>query len=185
MPTLDPSHISTQQLVPSDRVWSEIYISFKYRSLTREIHFKWRAVLITLEFFHDIMRRTHIMTLWKAVGVYGLIAKQYGPVSGPHYRLVCYFFRAAYRYRKHTQVLPGITDFAHLDLWWRCQIETFSALLAFCEGDPSVTGGFPSLGPVTRSFDVVFDLRLNKRLSKHQDACDLRRIPAHYDVTVM
>ena len=33
-------------------------------------------------------------------------------------------------------------------------------------GNPPVTGGFPSQRPVTRSFDVYFDLRLNKRLSK-------------------
>ena len=33
-------------------------------------------------------------------------------------------------------------------------------------GNPPVTGGFPSQRPVTRSFDVFFDLRLNKRLSK-------------------
>ena len=51
--------------------------------------------------------------------------------------------------------------------WWRHQMETFSALLALCEGNPPVTGGFPSQRPVTRSFDVFFDLRLNKRLSKH------------------
>ena len=31
-------------------------------------------------------------------------------------------------------------------------VETFSALLAFCEGNPPVTGGFPSQRPVTRSF---------------------------------
>ena len=30
----------------------------------------------------------------------------------------------------------------------------------------SVTGEFPAQRPVTRSFDVFFDLRLNKRLSK-------------------
>ena len=30
-----------------------------------------------------------------------------------------------------------------------------------------VTGEFPTQRPVTRSFDVFFDLRLNKRLSKH------------------
>ena len=32
--------------------------------------------------------------------------------------------------------------------------------------NPPVTGGFPSQRPVMRSFDVFFDLRLNKRLSK-------------------
>ena len=48
----------------------------------------------------------------------------------------------------------------------RHQMETFSALLSLCEGNPPVTGGFPPQRPVTRSFDVFFDLRLNKRLSK-------------------
>ena len=33
-------------------------------------------------------------------------------------------------------------------------------------GNSSVTGELPSQRPVTRSFDVFFDLRLNKRLSK-------------------
>ena len=50
--------------------------------------------------------------------------------------------------------------------WWRHQMETFSALLAFCAGNSPVTGEFPSQRAVTRSFDVFFDLRLNKRLSK-------------------
>ena len=50
--------------------------------------------------------------------------------------------------------------------WWRHQMETFSALLALCEGKPPVTGGFLSQRPVTHSFDVFFDLRLNKWLSK-------------------
>ena len=50
--------------------------------------------------------------------------------------------------------------------WWRHQRETFSALLALCEGNSPVNGEFPSQRPVMRSFDVFFDLRLNKRLSK-------------------
>ena len=50
--------------------------------------------------------------------------------------------------------------------WWRHQMETFSTLLALCAGNSPVTGEFPSQRPVTRSFDVFFDLRLNKRLSK-------------------
>ena len=41
-----------------------------------------------------------------------------------------------------------------------------SALLAICAGNSPVTGEFPAQRPVTRSFDVFFDLRLNKRLSK-------------------
>ena len=45
-------------------------------------------------------------------------------------------------------------------------MEIISALLALCEGNPPVPGGFPSQRIVTRSFDVFFNLRLNKRLSK-------------------
>ena len=50
--------------------------------------------------------------------------------------------------------------------WWRHQMETFSALLAICAGNSPVPGEFPTQRLVTRSFDVLFDLRLNKRLSK-------------------
>ena len=50
--------------------------------------------------------------------------------------------------------------------WWRHQMETFSALLALRAGNSPVTGEFPSETPVSRSFDVFFDLRLNKQLSK-------------------
>ena len=45
-------------------------------------------------------------------------------------------------------------------------METFSTLLAFCEGDSQVTGEFPSQRPEMQIFDVFFDLHLNKRLSK-------------------
>ena len=50
--------------------------------------------------------------------------------------------------------------------WWRHQMETFFALLALCAGNSLDTGEFPSQRPVARSFDVFFDQRLNKRLSK-------------------
>ena len=49
---------------------------------------------------------------------------------------------------------------------WRHQMETFSALLALCARNSPVTGEFPAQRPVTRSFDVFFGLRLNKRLSQ-------------------
>ena len=47
------------------------------------------------------------------------------------------------------------------------EMETFSALLALCAGNSPVIGEFPAHRPVTRSFNVFFDLRLNKCLSKH------------------
>ena len=64
-------------------------------------------------------------------------------------------------------------------------METFSALLAICAGNSLVTGEFPKQGLVTRSFEVFFDLRLNKRLSKQlwQVIWDANR--THCYVTVM
>ena len=50
--------------------------------------------------------------------------------------------------------------------WRPHQMETFSGLLALCVGNSPVTGEFPSQRPEMRSFDVFFDLCLNKRLSK-------------------
>ena len=49
---------------------------------------------------------------------------------------------------------------------WRHQMETYSALLAICAGNSPVPGKLPTQRPVTQSFDVFFDLLLNKQLSK-------------------
>ena len=43
---------------------------------------------------------------------------------------------------------------------------SLSALLVLYEGNPPITSVFPSQGPVTQRFGVLFDLRLNKQLSK-------------------
>ena len=61
----------------------------------------------------------------------------------------------------------------------------FSTLLALCEGNSPVTGEIPSQRTVTRSFDIFFDLRLNKRLRKTTETPVIWRHCAHYDVTVM
>ena len=58
------------------------------------------------------------------------------------------------------------TWYVSCDTWWRHQMETFSALLAICGGNSPVPGDFPAQRPVARNFDVFFDLRLNKRLSR-------------------
>ena len=83
------------------------------------------------------------------------------------------YFTTAYMYlpaapggpeRPVAPVLP--VRWAEMRTLWRHQMETHSALLALGVGNSPVTGEFPSPGPVTQSFDVFFDLRLNKRLSK-------------------
>ena len=63
-------------------------------------------------------------------------------------------------------------------------METFFALLAICAGNSPVTGEFPSRRPVTRSFDVFFDLSLNNGWANNREAGDLRRHRTHYYVAV-
>ena len=60
----------------------------------------------------------------------------------------------------------GIYFLVVAQTWWRHQMEIFSALLAICAGNSLVPGELPAQRPVTRRFDVFFDLRLNKLLSK-------------------
>ena len=50
--------------------------------------------------------------------------------------------------------------------WWSHQMETFSVLLAICAGNSPVPGEFTAQRPVTWNFNVFFDLRPNKLLSK-------------------
>ena len=69
--------------------------------------------------------------------------------------------------------------------WWRHKMETFSALLVICAGNSPVSGEFPAQRPMTRSFVIIFDVRLNKQLSNVHKVGDLRRYRVHYDVSVM
>ena len=89
-------------------------------------------------------------------------------------------------WRQNPQRLQG-GHLGHISApaWWRHQMEAFSASLAICAGNSPVTGEFPAQRPVTQSFDVFFDLRLNKRLSKQSWGWWLRGYRAHYDVSVM
>ena len=58
--------------------------------------------------------------------------------------------------KSNCTVNQHIRHSSSVDSWWRHQMETFSALLAFCEGNSPVPGEFLSQRPVTWSFDVFF-----------------------------
>ena len=61
-------------------------------------------------------------------------------------------------------------------------METFPRYWPFVRGIHRSPVNSPHKGPVTRGFDVFFDLHLNKQLS---NAGDLGRHCAHYDVIVI
>ena len=58
-------------------------------------------------------------------------------------------------------------------------METFSALLAVCEGNPPVTGGFTSQRPVMWSFDIFFDFALEQTVEQ------TLKIPVIWDAIVL
>ena len=76
----------------------------------------------------------------------------------------------------------GNTRGSHDDV---IKMETFSALLALFAGNSPAPGEFPAQRPVMRSFDVFFELRLNKPLNKQSWGWWLRRDRAHYNVIVL
>ena len=75
----------------------------------------------------------------------------------------------------------GNTHINHWNMIWNYIMVTSSNGNIFCVigtlwGESNGHGGFPSQRPVTRSFDVFFDLRLSKQRRRHR---------VHYEVTVM
>ena len=73
--------------------------------------------------------------------------------------------------------------------WWK--LMTMTCWCVLCHDDVIKWKHFPRHWPfvwerpVTRSFDVFFDLRLNKRLSKQSRGWWFETLSPHYDVTVM
>ena len=83
----------------------------------------------------------------------------YQPRSKYHHQLPMYNFSVEMYFTTH-----DLSYSAALMQWFMNMMT--SALLAICAGNSPVPGEFHAQRPVTRSFDVFFDLRLNKRLSK-------------------
>ena len=69
--------------------------------------------------------------------------------------------------------------------WWCHHMETFSALVALCEGNPLVSGRFPSQRPVARALKFALICAWTNNWANNRETGDLRRNRARYDVTVM
>ena len=90
-------------------------------------------------------------------------------------------------WQKHLSIRcrPSQTNITACYAWWRHQTETFSALLALCEGNPPVNGGFPHKGQWRRALMFSLSCAPINGWGNNRDAGDLRRHCAHYGVTVM
>ena len=65
------------------------------------------------------------------------------------------------------------TNISRVDICWLVLPWDRDLLLAYCEGNTPVNGGFPSRRPVTRSSDVLFALRLKYDWANSRDAGDV------------
>ena len=64
-------------------------------------------------------------------------------------------------------------------------MDTFSTLLALCEGSSPVTGEFPSQRPKRGALMFSLIRIWSNGWANHWDASDFRHHHAHYDITVM
>ena len=92
------------------------------------------------------------------------------PLAGGQFCETRFHVEEESHYLNHQQSSSSV----HISVYMPVQIDSpmaswngnISALLTLCERNPPVTSGFPPQRPVVRSFDIFFDMRLNKRLSK-------------------
>ena len=122
-------------------------------------------MMLDLDKLHDITNQIY-------VGDIQLVKKgiKHGKECGSANIMSEYLLHTLHMLEKYCRIKKNWKGY-HLSLQivcprWLHQMETFSALLAFCAGNSPVTGEFPAQRPVTGSFDVFFGLRLNKRMSK-------------------
>ena len=91
-----------------------------------------------------------------------------------------------YSYRYHVSFNHSICDstsIQHLRIWWRHQMETFSALVAICAGNSPVNSTHKGQWLGALMF-ILICAQINGWVS-NRNAGDLRRYRPHYDVTVM
>ena len=84
---------------------------------------------------------------------------------------------------------PGLLErrslFHSLPLWWRHQMETFSALLSLCEGNSPAAGNSPHKGQWRGALVFSWIWAWTSGWANNRDSGYLRHNGTHYDITVM
>ena len=84
------------------------------------------------------------------------------------HKVISYFHPSLAYFIGFHRTLNLILDWSNVitPTWWGLDMEMFSTLLALCEGNPPVTGRFPSQRANNMRFEVYFDVSHNKLLNK-------------------
>ena len=92
-----------------------------------------------------------------------VIKWKYFPLDWPFVRgILTYFYRFSDHLTQNIKMNTLLQVYHDDVIKWK----HFPRHWPFCAGNSSVTGDFPAQRPVTQSFDVFFDPRLDERLSK-------------------
>ena len=118
------------------------------------------AVFFKMKIYWNVFSNFQLANKRPMFRIMAMCQTSYKPLS----KLMMVWFTDVYMHHAASVGLLWVfgTDIS----WWRHQMETFTALLAICARNSTVPGEFPAQRPVTRRFDIYFDLRPNKRLSK-------------------
>ena len=100
-----------------------------------------------------------------------------------YYRRIGHVHFKMYLTSSTTQVWPDIRR--RIVLWWRHQMETFSASLPFVRGIHRLTVSSPHKGQWRGALMFSLVCAWVNALVNNREARDLRRHRAHYDVVVM
>ena len=84
-----------------------------------------------------------------------------------------------------TEVAMESENVSLFSTWWRHQMETFSALLAICEGNSPVPVNSPHKGQWRGALMFSLISPCWNGWVNNREAADLRRNHAHYDVILM
>ena len=143
-----------------------IWIHYMLHKLLKELNMNTSTIMHTLRHMWSIINSYYILALYQTVSCVVPYVRQLKFLFKLSIMLPQYIHSAIlYRPVK----LYSTSHELYITVW--CFMMTSSngnifRVTGFCAGNSPVPGEFPALRPVTRSFDVFFDLRLNKRLSK-------------------
>ena len=148
-------------MFPAIRVWIKLS-QIQYISTVLYLLCCVLLLILSISTFLGMIVPMPVKQLWRSDFEYEITISDWTFITLWNHKDTAYF------------VLKGMLWHVLGEFWdtrWCHQMETFSALLAICAENSPVLGEFPTQRPVTWSFDVFFDLRLNKRLSKQAWGC--------------
>ena len=118
------------------------------------------CVWVRLNIFSQLSIIQHMGLCVFSLPISTVMIERIYTLSYYHHQIGSMNYYPLFRARSRNNGMRYMFLYILLKAWWRHQMETISALLAFRVGYSSVSCEFSTQRRVTRSFDVFFNLRL-------------------------